>query len=437
MQTSVVTLFILAALACASLAPRAQPSQQSGAVSCSPWLACMNESVRAAQAGEFARFHDLAWRAVQTGPPRHAPLLYLLARAQALSGRPGDAIVLLERLARMGVPTNASTEAHFASTRRHARWPDVEARLAAAREPRSAGDIAFRLGEPDLVPESLAYDAVNRRFLVGSLYRRKIVQVDEATGRMADFMTADAGRFYGVAGVKIDAARQTLWVCSAALPEMEGFTDAQRGRSRLHRIDLRSGELVATLDPPGDAHLLNDLAISPQGDVYVTDSEAGVVHRVRPGGTALEPFVTIGEGHYPNGIAIRDEGTALYVASFAGITHVDVATRAATLVQPAGDIALSGIDGLYLHRGALLAVQSLPGISRVVRLALDGSGRSVTGWEALESNLPEFDWPTTGVIVGEAFYYIANAQLRSFEAPGMIWPSDKLKAPVVRRLPLR
>jgi hypothetical protein len=40
-----------------------------------------------AAAPEYERFHDLAWRTLQTGPKNDPALMYLLARAQSLSGR--------------------------------------------------------------------------------------------------------------------------------------------------------------------------------------------------------------------------------------------------------------------------------------------------------------------------------------------------------------
>ena len=47
-------------------------------------------------------FHDLAWRAVQKGKPNDPDLMLLLARAQSLSGRPGDALVMLGRIVDLG-----------------------------------------------------------------------------------------------------------------------------------------------------------------------------------------------------------------------------------------------------------------------------------------------------------------------------------------------
>lgn len=398
----------------------------------------MSESVAAAQKKDFERFHDLAWRAVQLGPPVHTQLLYLLARAQAQSGRPADAAVTLERLGRMGIPTNARTQDDFRAARAVARWPAVDAILQKAAAPSGTSEIAYRIPERDLIPEALTYDSARRRFLVGSLYHRKIVQVDERTGATTDFMTADAGKFDGVLGLKIDRTRGLLLVASAALPEMRGFTQADQGRSMLHVLSLATGRAVAAIAPPGAGpHLLNDLVITRRGEAIVTDSAAGVVHRLRAGGRALETIAAIGANTYPNGIALDEDRDAVYVGSFAGLSRVDLKTRRVSVVRPAGDIALGGIDGLAFHRGSLIAVQnSLPGVTRVVRLVLDDAGGRVLRLDLFDSNLPDHNWPTTGAIVGDDFYYIANSQLRSFESPGKVWPSEKLQPPILRRIPL-
>ena len=69
---------------------------------CGPWQQCRQFALDAAAREDYETFHNLAWRAVQqTGPLNDADLMYLLARAQSLSGRPANAPVMLQRLARM------------------------------------------------------------------------------------------------------------------------------------------------------------------------------------------------------------------------------------------------------------------------------------------------------------------------------------------------
>ena len=77
--------------------------------------------------GQYERFHDLAWRTVQTGPANDPALMYLVARAQSLSGRPRDALVMLRRLADRGVATGATTEEDFEGVRQLPGWQELEA----------------------------------------------------------------------------------------------------------------------------------------------------------------------------------------------------------------------------------------------------------------------------------------------------------------------
>jgi len=70
-------------------------SSQTPAQTCATRDTCRAEALIAEASGDFERFHDLAWRAVQKGKPNDPELMAMLARAMALSGRPGDAIVML------------------------------------------------------------------------------------------------------------------------------------------------------------------------------------------------------------------------------------------------------------------------------------------------------------------------------------------------------
>ena len=98
---------------------------------CAEWRVCQQMALDAAARGEYELFHDLAWRTVQTGPRNDPALMFLLARAQALSGRPHDALVMLVRLADKGVAAAAITDPDFRRTRELPGWPEVEAAIAA------------------------------------------------------------------------------------------------------------------------------------------------------------------------------------------------------------------------------------------------------------------------------------------------------------------
>ncbi len=100
----------------------AQPSAQ---ITCSSHQECRDLALAAQQRGDVEAFHDLAWRTVQTGPRNDAALMFLLARAQSISGRASDALVMLKRLADRGVDiTEAETSDDFRRVRNLAAWAE-------------------------------------------------------------------------------------------------------------------------------------------------------------------------------------------------------------------------------------------------------------------------------------------------------------------------
>jgi len=170
---------------------------------CPDWRDCRQLALAAADRGEYEAFHDLAWRAVQIGPPNDPALMYLLARAQALSGRPHDALVMLQRLADMGVPSDAETNDDFKRTRQLPGWVDVAARINRIDHPDSpravatAGSTAsalapeaVRFATESFVPGGVAYDAVSQRFLFGDRLGRKLIVVSDGWSRPVDFVRA-------------------------------------------------------------------------------------------------------------------------------------------------------------------------------------------------------------------------------------------------------
>src|SRR4051812_25261575 len=102
------------------------PAPAAARATCSQWQECRRLALEAADRGAYEAFHDLAWRAVQAGPSKDASLMYLLARAQCLSGRPHDALVMLQRIAETGVATDALTNEDFKRTRELPGWPEVQ-----------------------------------------------------------------------------------------------------------------------------------------------------------------------------------------------------------------------------------------------------------------------------------------------------------------------
>jgi hypothetical protein len=94
------------------------------------------------------------------------------------------------------------------------------------------------------------------------------------------------------------------------------------------------------------------------------------------------------------------------------------------------------IDGLYFHKGSLIAVQPFADRRKVVRYHLDKASNAVSRVEVIEPEHPLFNQPTTGVVVGQDFYYIANSQLQLFRGlykPDGAFDRGQLQGVVVLR----
>ena len=275
-------------------------------------------------------------------------------------------------------------------------------------------EVAFRIADPELIPEGIAYDPVSKRFFVGSTFKRKIVAVD-AAGRARDLVAEARDGVYGFVGLRVDAKRRALWAISSNAGDTmpaRGLDKSCLGCSMVTVYDLGSGKLLRkhTLSNTPAQHFLNDLTMLPDGDVYITDTQSGDIYRITRAKNTLEKWVSLGPQVFPNGIDATPDGRTLFVATEAGVRKVDVATGAVTAISR----NLGTIDGLYFHRNSLVVIQPFEEFRKVARLHLSPGHDAIARIETLEASHPLFQQPTTGVIAGQDFYYIANAQLQLF-----------------------
>ncbi len=74
--------------------------------------------------------------------------------------------------------------------------------------------IAFKISEPDLIPEGIAYDKRKITFYIGGTYLRKIVSIDEK-GAVKNFTGEAQDGLRGVLGMRVDEKRRVLWAISS------------------------------------------------------------------------------------------------------------------------------------------------------------------------------------------------------------------------------
>ena len=355
--------------------------------------------------------------------PRDAVTIAGLASLNMRKGDATQALVWLEKLADRGVGIDPDANPVFHPLRERPEYQALLKRFVAHEPVVSRSKVAYTIHEPDLIPEGIAWDPVDRALYVSGMYKHKVVRVDPA-GHVSDFAKPGQDGLLETVGMKVDAVRRHLWVANGDVPD----TPDAPAASQLHQYDLRSGKLLRKLAlPPAEQHFLNDLDLSPAGEVFVSDSTTGAIYRLRPGDDHLAPLVPAGTFDFPNGVALSGDAKTLYVATYLGLAAVDVGSGASVYLSHPADAITSGIDGLYWHKGSLVAVQNGLGKGRVLRFHLAPGGQAITGVEIIESGNPLFDAPTTGALAGDDFYYMANTQLDALGPDGRLDPARKLQ----------
>jgi len=409
---------------------------------------CRRLALEAQERGAYETFHDLAWRAIQTGPRNDPELLYLLARAQSLSNRPTDALLTLKRLAEMRVVYDATTNEDLRRVRALPGWPQVAAlidRLAGANvpppsprptPPTPAGLIDGRadanvpppslratppkpaalIGElkiegltvsdavhfsaPGYVPGGLAYDSVSRRFLVGDLFARKVIVVGEGSDHVADMVRADSTGFQDVTAIEIDPRRGDLWVAS---------TGPTGGTGALHKLQLISGRMLSVFEATELQPVrFADLAVTSAGTVLVLDDKGGRILALEPRARALAPMIRL-DVEAPTGVAAAGDREVAYVAHRDGLVRIDLATQKASAIAGPDGVDLGRFERIRWHRNALLGVQVMPnGARRFVRLRLNNTGSGVIEATVIDASLPAGSGPTFATITGDDLYYLVT-----------------------------
>ena len=369
-----------------------------------------------------------------TENPGHGNLYLRLAQFCAQAGKTAESVGWLNRALDTGIGLDLAGDPAFAGMRPSAEFQAVARRAAPGVKPLRKATLAFRLPQKDLAPEGIAYDPVGKAFYLGSIKKRQIFRLNP-DGTTAEFTASGQEGLLGVLGLKVDAGRRRLWANCAGAQE-SGSPDGSAG---LFAFDLETGKLLKKFifDGKDSRHMFNDLTIAPNGDVYLTDSEAGRVYQAREGQNDLEVFC--GEGgelQYLNGITVSEDGRSLYVEDFRrGFTRVDLATRALRTVARPADVSTFGVDGLYCHHGRLVGIQNADGVERVVRYDLDEAGDRIVRMRVLERGSLLYRIPMTGAIADGALYFVAYA--RRLDADGTLLPPEAPpQETVVMRLPL-
>jgi hypothetical protein len=183
----------------------------------------------------------------------------------------------------------------------------------------------------------------------------------------------------------------------------------------------------------GSGGLINDVALAPNGDAYVTDSMRGLLFRIgakalseRSSATKrINPFVRLSTtpvGQYSNGVVPAGDRYLLVVGTATGVlARVDLKTKRVKAVE---DLALPGGDGLARAGQTLYAVNSA---AKVTQVKLSRDWLSATIVRDITS--PTFHFPTTIQIAGKRLLVVNSQFDKRTTAPVLPFTLSAVRRP--------
>ena len=436
-------VLLLVALALTQQAPVAVDAHQAAPAAAAAMTSKSNAALGKDAREAYGRGDKAAYLSIYEELARRRPdevfTLYNLACGQSINGQSEAAVRTLEDILAHRVASNLDADKDFEPIRQTEGYKRVMARMTAFRRERisSGATRAFTIPKKGFVAEGVAYDAVTKAFFVSSVRHRKIVRID-ARRRITDFVAAGRDGLRSALGMRVDPKRRTLWVASQAIPSMDGYKKGQPRATAVFEYDVDSGRLRKEHLPPpgeGDSTGFDDLTVAPDGSLFVNDGFNPRIWRMAPGGE-LQVFLTSETFGGTQGLAVSEDGKTLYASDYRGLFAVNIATRGVTLLRVPADLSLTGIDGLSLSGGSLIAIQNGIIPHRVIRLDLAADGLTISRARLLEMNHPDFDEPTLGVVVGGALYFSADSQGQKFLNEKRPIRRDEMREAFILKLPL-
>lgn len=417
MIKSVLSILLITCLAMVNQPLMAQATSSKPLPESVPRL--LNMANAAYDEGDYQGFRR-AMNALHKKRPYNSEYMYQLVIANALLGDRTGAYDTMLKMQRQGLAYDFLTPEATKDIRGTQAFDYLAELMVMAGDPMGDSRLEFTLPDTVTMPETIAWDESRGKFLIGTRSEGSILAVG-SDGEVDTLIKADKENgMWAVMDILVDADSNSLWVTSASIVEFAGFDRADRGRSALYEFDLKTLDLKNRYPVPvdGKAHILGSMVKSPQGDIFIVDRNLPLVYRKTAGEEKIKPVFGFRGMISMRGVAIRDDGSILYVGDREmGIAMVEVKTGRTAMLAGPDTLNLGGIDGLYFTDNSLVIIQNGIKPQRVIKLVLDPAGTGVAGVVPMAVAQPEFDYPTFGELKDERLYFFANSHWAMAEKP--------------------
>jgi sugar lactone lactonase YvrE len=281
---------------------------------------------------------------------------------------------------------------------------------------------ALTVRKAALYPETIEYNSLSHKFLLGSFREGAIYEVDDAGGVTR---LVDDPRLCSVLGIAVDVVRKRLWAVSSDLgSSVKPSSLGPKNLAAVGVYDLTTGQALQYVDLsqllPGP-HLANGIALDAAGNAYVTDSFSPAIYKIDVHGTAsvlLSNARFLGAGINLNGVVVHPDGYLLVVKKSDGALFKVPLAEPERFVQVALDKKLVGGDGLVLvgANDLVLIANQTPDTATNAALSLS----SEDGWRSARLRaVQELGdvYPTTGVLRDGRIYVLHSKLNELIQSP--------------------
>lgn len=370
-----------------------------------------NKSVEAYKNKEYALFLKIT-KQLDSLRPSHPTYTYNLAAGYALNDQKEKANFHLKKLVLTNNTIDFEKDADFKTLKNTPEFEKVIQLKSELQKAINNSEKVISLSEKDLHPEGLLHLPKMKIWLASSIRKKKIVTFDFTTGHCSDWFTESN---FSVFAMKTDAKEEFLWVATAAMPEMLGFSKEMEGKAEILKIDIKTRKIIKRFPMEGN-HVFGDLILDKNGTVYVSDSGEAKIYKISD--DAMSVWLDLkSEAFNLQGLTFNENQSQIYIADYLkGILVIDVGNpQNRNWLSFPNEVTVKGIDGLVFHDNSLFAIHNGVKPIRVIQYRLNKNQNEILSYKIIDHNKPEFDEPALATVIKKKLYFFSNSPWKAYD----------------------